>query len=172
VRGRLASAQSHGQNCRARGRIVKRPSCAHREETEVFSAINIVLTLETDLGRSRRVLTAPERFDNRLTPGKSFPPGRPAGQSASFCCVMAHDRNVKRKDLTPKQVLAVRCPTCGASPRRRCELGAGGLRTTPHRDRALCAADAAEAKGSRSAYAVLSNSPPTARHWNALKLSR
>jgi len=27
------------------------------------------------------------------------------------------------KEITPKQVLAVRCPTCGAAPGVRCELG-------------------------------------------------
>ena len=39
------------------------------------------------------------------------------------------------KELTPKQVLAVRCPTCGAPPGVRCELGIGRHRTEPHRGR-------------------------------------
>jgi hypothetical protein len=45
------------------------------------------------------------------------------------------------KELTPQQVLAVRCPTCGAPPGVRCEFGAGQPRTEPHRDRRLLAAE-------------------------------
>jgi hypothetical protein len=45
------------------------------------------------------------------------------------------------KEITPKQVLAVRCPTCGAAPGVRCELGTGQPRTEPHRDRRLIAAE-------------------------------
>jgi hypothetical protein len=44
-------------------------------------------------------------------------------------------------ELSPKQILAVRCPTCGAVPGEKCELGTGQLRTTPHRDRRLTAKD-------------------------------
>jgi len=39
------------------------------------------------------------------------------------------------KELSPKQVLAVRCPTCGAAPREKCELSTGQPRSSPHRDR-------------------------------------
>jgi len=42
-----------------------------------------------------------------------------------------------KKQLSPKQVLAVRCPTCGAKPREKCELSTGQPRTEPHRDRRL-----------------------------------
>jgi hypothetical protein len=45
------------------------------------------------------------------------------------------------KELTPKAVLAIRCPTCGAAPGVRCELGTGQRRTEPHRDRRLLAAE-------------------------------
>jgi len=38
-----------------------------------------------------------------------------------------------KKDLA----LAVRCPTCGAKPGERCELGTGQPRSMPHRDRGL-----------------------------------
>jgi hypothetical protein len=48
------------------------------------------------------------------------------------------------KDLTLKQRLAVRCPTCGARPGEKCELGTGQPRTYPHRDRRLVAADLIE----------------------------
>jgi hypothetical protein len=52
--------------------------------------------------------------------------------------------NMKAVDLAPKQILSVSCPTCGAVPGKRCELSAGGLRNTPHRDRELSAAEALE----------------------------
>ncbi|MGA1985246.1 MAG: hypothetical protein ABSG72_03165 [Candidatus Sulfotelmatobacter sp.] len=44
---------------------------------------------------------------------------------------------MKAKKLTLKQVLAVRCPTCGAGPGKKCELSTGHPRTQPHRDRRL-----------------------------------
>ena len=50
---------------------------------------------------------------------------------------------VNRRDLTPEQVLTVQCPTCGAAVGKRCEYGAGGFRSTPHRDRELDARDTA-----------------------------
>jgi hypothetical protein len=31
--------------------------------------------------------------------------------------------------------LALRCPTCGARPGEKCELGTGQPRTEPHRER-------------------------------------
>jgi hypothetical protein len=46
-----------------------------------------------------------------------------------------------KEDLNPKQVLAVRCPTCGAAPGEKCELATGQPRTEAHRDRRLTAAD-------------------------------
>jgi hypothetical protein len=52
--------------------------------------------------------------------------------------------SMNAKDLTPKQRLAVRCPTCGAKRGERCELGTGQPRTYPHRDRRLIAADLIE----------------------------
>jgi len=41
--------------------------------------------------------------------------------------------------MTAKQehALTVRCPTCGAKPGEKCELGTGQPRTEPHRDRRL-----------------------------------
>jgi hypothetical protein len=38
-----------------------------------------------------------------------------------------------------KQPLEVRCPTCGAKPGEKCELGTGLPRNQPHRDRRLAA---------------------------------
>jgi hypothetical protein len=43
--------------------------------------------------------------------------------------------------VTEKQALTVRCPTCGAKPGEKCELGTGLPRTNPHRDRRLAASD-------------------------------
>jgi len=40
-----------------------------------------------------------------------------------------------------KQVLAVRCPTCGAAPGEECKLAVGSPRTKPHRDRRWTAKD-------------------------------
>jgi hypothetical protein len=42
---------------------------------------------------------------------------------------------------TEKQILAVRCPTCGAKPGEKCELATGQPRTEPHRDRRLLVSD-------------------------------
>ena len=42
---------------------------------------------------------------------------------------------------TEKEALAVRCPTCGAKPREKCELNTGLPRTQPHPARRLAAED-------------------------------
>jgi hypothetical protein len=46
-----------------------------------------------------------------------------------------------KKELSLKQVLAVRCPTCGAGPGEKCELNTGQPRNNPHLDRRLIAKD-------------------------------
>ena len=46
-----------------------------------------------------------------------------------------------KKKRTTKQMLALRCPTCGAAPKERCKLINGQPRTSLHRDRRLMAAD-------------------------------
>jgi hypothetical protein len=56
---------------------------------------------------------------------------------------------MKSKELTPKQILSVRCPTCGAATGEVCELNTGAPRTEPHRDRKLSAADTVEMKLSK-----------------------
>jgi hypothetical protein len=56
---------------------------------------------------------------------------------------------VKTKELTLKQILSVPCTTCGAAIGEACELHTGALRTEPHRDRKLSAAEAVEAKPSK-----------------------
>jgi hypothetical protein len=62
---------------------------------------------------------------------------------------MLHYGLVKTKDLTPTQVFSVPCATCGAAIGEPCELNTGALRTEPHRDRKLSAAEAAEMKSSK-----------------------
>ena len=56
---------------------------------------------------------------------------------------------VKSNELTPKQISSVPCPTCGAAIGEPCELHTGALRSEPHRDRKLSAADAVESKSSK-----------------------
>jgi hypothetical protein len=46
-----------------------------------------------------------------------------------------------KREPNPKWILAVRCPTCGAAPGEKCELGTGQPRTEPHRDRRLIASE-------------------------------
>jgi len=38
-----------------------------------------------------------------------------------------------------EKALAVRCPTCGAGPREKCEINSGFQRTDPHPARSLAA---------------------------------
>jgi hypothetical protein len=54
---------------------------------------------------------------------------------------LGHYFRVMPKELNPKQVLAVECPTCGAAPGEKCELSTGQPRTNAHRDRRLIAKD-------------------------------
>ena len=53
---------------------------------------------------------------------------------------------MKKKELTPKQLLSVRCPTCGVAAGKRCVLHSGGPRNEPHVDRKLAAMEALEKK--------------------------
>lgn len=64
-------------------------------------------------------------------------------------CGTLHYVVVKTKELTLKQVLSVPCTTCGAAIGEACELHTGALRTEPHRDRKLSAAEAVETKPSK-----------------------
>ena len=52
-----------------------------------------------------------------------------------------HDATVKTKDLTPKQIFAVPCTTCGAAIGEVCELNTGGPRSESHRGRKFSAAE-------------------------------
>jgi hypothetical protein len=64
-------------------------------------------------------------------------------------CGKLHYVPVKTKELSRKQILFVPCPTCGAALEEGCVLHTGALRTEPHRDRKLSAADAVETKGGK-----------------------
>ena len=44
-------------------------------------------------------------------------------------------------ELVETQALTVRCPTCGAAPKMRCELAIGGVRPQSHLERRLIASD-------------------------------
>jgi hypothetical protein len=46
-----------------------------------------------------------------------------------------------KKEVSAKKVLAMHCPTCGATPGEKCKLSTGLLRFEPHRDRRLIATD-------------------------------
>jgi hypothetical protein len=58
--------------------------------------------------------------------------------------IVASCVHMKTKELTPTQILSVRCPTCGVATGEVCELHTGAPRSEPHRDRKLSAADAVE----------------------------
>jgi hypothetical protein len=51
---------------------------------------------------------------------------------------------MKTRELTPEQVLAVACPTCGVPVGARCVLLSGAIRFEPHVDRKFSAAEAME----------------------------
>ena len=55
---------------------------------------------------------------------------------------------MKKKELTPKQLLSVCCPTCGVPTGERCVLHSGGPRFEPHVDRKLSALEAVEKRAS------------------------
>jgi hypothetical protein len=57
---------------------------------------------------------------------------------------------MKSGPLIETEALKVRCPTCGAGPKMKCELVIGGLRNQSHLDRRLIASDKVLAKKERS----------------------
>jgi hypothetical protein len=60
--------------------------------------------------------------------------------------VLAHRIQMRKSDLTEKQLFSVPCPTCGVARGERCLLHSGAPRSEPHVDRKLSAADAVETK--------------------------
>ena len=53
---------------------------------------------------------------------------------------------MKSGPLIETEALKVRCPTCGAGPRVKCELVIGGVRKQSHLDRRLIVSDRVLAK--------------------------
>lgn len=53
---------------------------------------------------------------------------------------------MKVKQLTPKQLCSVPCPTCHVAAGERCVTSVGGIRFWPHPDRKYLAAEAVEEK--------------------------
>ena len=49
---------------------------------------------------------------------------------------------MKIRDLSPKQLISVLCPTCGVAAGKRCQLSLGDPRNEPHLDRKLSAVEA------------------------------
>jgi len=49
---------------------------------------------------------------------------------------------MKKKELTPEQLVSVPCPTCGVAAGMVCVLHSGAPRTEPHVDRKLSAIEA------------------------------
>jgi hypothetical protein len=133
------SRKQPDQSCGQRRRKLLR-ACGTRPDSE--SSLRIVGDCETRLAvrirdHSTRVLTA-----RRASP-------LPSGIAEEHVKVLVKaDHSSRRPTLhylamkvTQKQTQAVRCPTCGAKPRERCELSTGQPRTEPHRDRRLAASD-------------------------------
>lgn len=51
---------------------------------------------------------------------------------------------MKKKDLTPEQLLSVPCHTCGVPVGQTCVLHSGGPRSEPHIDRKFAAVESFE----------------------------
>jgi predicted RNA-binding Zn-ribbon protein involved in translation (DUF1610 family) len=51
---------------------------------------------------------------------------------------------MKISELTSKQLISISCPTCGVAAGKKCVLYSGALRSGPHVDRKLLAAEAVE----------------------------
>jgi hypothetical protein len=67
----------------------------------------------------------------------------PACSKLTISCTRNRCRifSMVKKERSTKEALTVRCPTCGAKPGEKCELGTGLPRTDPHRDRRVIAKD-------------------------------
>src|ERR1700730_215376 len=57
----------------------------------------------------------------------------------------------ENEELTPKQLSAVPCPTCGVAAGQRCVLLSGAPRNEPHVDRKIAATEAVEKERFKSA---------------------
>jgi hypothetical protein len=81
-----------------------------------------------------------QSITNRATPKK-----QPGVQNRTAVPRWISDYlEVKKSQLTPKQISSVPCPTCGVTTGERCLLHSGGKRSEPHVDRKLLAVEAIE----------------------------
>ena len=55
---------------------------------------------------------------------------------------LEHSVSMKRKELRPKELFHVPCPTCGATAGGPCELHSGAPRSRPHVERKFAAIEA------------------------------
>jgi hypothetical protein len=62
-------------------------------------------------------------------------------KAASSKARSAEKKAFREAEPWPKEILSVRCPTCGAASGEKCKLCTGPPRTAPHRDRRLTAKD-------------------------------
>src|ERR1700676_4464863 len=60
--------------------------------------------------------------------------------------VLEYRVRMKKKELTPEQLVSIPCPTCGVAAGERCVLHSGTPRSEPHVDRKLSAIDAIQGK--------------------------
>jgi hypothetical protein len=60
--------------------------------------------------------------------------------------VLSESIRIKIRDLTPRQVLYVACPTCDVAAGQRCIRYSGGLRVEPHLCRKWSAVEAMKMK--------------------------
>ena len=70
-----------------------------------------------------------------------------------FLLVLSDYFGMKKKDLTAEQLSSVACPSCGVPVGKHCILESGGLRSPPHVNRKLAAAESIEAKRSPRPWA-------------------
>jgi hypothetical protein len=68
--------------------------------------------------------------------------------------VLLQSVRVEKKELTPKQLSSVPCPTCGAAAGERCELHSGAPRSEPHVDRKFAAIEAADKNRIHTVHAI------------------
>jgi hypothetical protein len=64
----------------------------------------------------------------------------------------SHNIRMRMEVLTPKELSAVRCPTCGVAAGERCRLHSGSPSFEPHLDRKLSAIEGLEQKKSLAAH--------------------
>ena len=90
------------------------------------------------------VMTSEQSLPAALAGIATMEIGGQNGQFADGCCRTV--LGMKLKQLTQKQTISVRCPTCDVAAGKPCVLQAGGLRFGSHPNRKLFAAETVEKK--------------------------